>query len=215
MKLWTNGKRHSGDALPLRSRLIHTGMILLLGIALGTFSKYLDNTAVNELPGIFETLDITNFLNRFSFWMAAALGIAVFSRTPVRAAVNVFVFFAGMVASYYLYSYFIAGFFPYSYAMIWIVLTFVSPVLAVPCWYAKGRDTMALILSVLILAVLFDLSFVFGQWYFEPVSILDAAAFVCGLAILWRKPLKESMIMIPAVIILAVILKQFLPFPVG
>ncbi len=38
------------------------------------------------------------------------LCIAVYSNSPIRATVNVFVFFAGMAAGYYLYSKWIAGF---------------------------------------------------------------------------------------------------------
>ena len=64
--------------------------------------------------------------------------ISVFSSTPKRAAVDVFAFFAGMVSAYYMYSEFIAGFFPLHYAMIWAALTAVSPFLAYICWYAKG-----------------------------------------------------------------------------
>lgn len=73
-----------------------------------------------------------------------AVCIAVYSHAPFRAAMNVFLFFVGFVASYYLYCNFVAGFFPRSYAMIWIAYTIASPFLGFLCWYAKGKGWVAL-----------------------------------------------------------------------
>lgn len=115
--------------------------ILLLGIFMGAFSKYLDYRQAN-LPAILHlidsTVDLHNFLGKFAPWIIIAVCIAVYSTTPIRAGINVFTFFVGMVSSYYLYSNFIAGFFPKSYALIWVTFTALSPFLAFLCWYAKG-----------------------------------------------------------------------------
>ena len=108
--------------ISIKKQIIHTIGVLVLGIALGIISKYMDCTASNELPFIVEYLDVRNFLGRFAIWIFLAVCISVFSISPARASVNVFVFFTGMVTSYYLYSKFIAGFFPKSYAMIWVDL---------------------------------------------------------------------------------------------
>ena len=114
----------------LSGQIIRTIMILLLGIALGALSKFLDCTASNALPPILEYLDVRNFLGRFAIWMLLGLCIAVYSLSPIRAAVNVFAFFFGMVAGYYAYSKWIAGFFPQSYVLVWAGFTVVSPLLA-------------------------------------------------------------------------------------
>ena len=95
----------------LSGQIIRTIMILLLGIALGVLSKFLDSTAGNALPPILEYLDVRNFLGRFAIWMLLGLCIAVYSPSPACAAISVFAFFSGMVASYYAYSKWIAGFF--------------------------------------------------------------------------------------------------------
>ena len=62
--------------------LISVG-ILLLGIALGAFSKYLDG---GRLPFILreinDLLDINNFLGGFAPWILLGLCLSVFSRTP-------------------------------------------------------------------------------------------------------------------------------------
>ena len=137
-------------------KIINTIAVLFLGIALGTFSKFLDFRQA-ELPSVLMAidgaLDVHNFLGRFAIWVLIALCISIYSNSAIRASINVFAFFIGMVASYYLYSNYIAGFFPRSYAMIWFGFTAVSPVLSFVCWYARGKSKLALILSALILAV--------------------------------------------------------------
>ena len=84
----------------------------------------------------------------------------IFKRTLVTLP---FVFFAGMVTSYYLYSNFVAGFFPKSYAMIWGLFTLLSPVLAFFCWYAKGKGWIAFIISAGILGFIINSTLSYGM----------------------------------------------------
>ena len=183
---------------PIMRKIINTIAILLFGIAFGVFSKYLDFRQA-ELPCILmaidESLDIHNFLGRFAIWTLIALCISIYSNSAIRASVNVFAFFVGMVASYYLHSNYIAGFFPRSYAMIWFGFTVVSPLLAFACWYAKGKSKLAFILSVLILTVLFNMCFVYGFGYFGTRSVLDVIVFIIGFIVLKRNSLRNSALM--------------------
>ena len=215
MKKFLNDIRVAENAIPLNKQVINTVLILLLGIALGTFSKFLDCTPVNELPFIFEYLDITNLLGRLAIWVMIALCISIYSNSSLRAAINVFVFFVGMVTSYYLYSKYIAGFFPRSYAMIWVVFTAISPILAFICWYAKGKSKLALILSSMILAILFNMTFVFGDSYFEIRSILELITFICGIVVMKRDNIKNTMIMFVLSCGIAFILNLIIPFSFG
>ena len=144
-----------------------------------------------------------------------ALCISIYSNSAIRASINVFVFFVGMVASYYLYSNYIAGFFPRSYAMIWFGFTAVSPLLAFVCWYAKGKSRPAFMLSVLILAVLFNMTFVYGWGYFEARSVLELIVFIIGLTVLRRDTLKSSVLMGTISIVLAFLLDMVIPFHFG
>ena len=215
MKSFLNTIRCEEKPISVSRQVIDTFGILLLGIALGTFSKFLDNTAVNELPFIFGYLDITNFLGRFAIWVLIAVCISIYSNSSIRAAINVFVFFAGMVTSYYLYSKFVAGFFPRSYAMIWFGFIAISPLLAFICWYAKGKSKLSFVLSTMIIAVLFNMTFVYGMIYFEMRSILELIVFICGLVVLKRNTIKGSIIMTAIGIILAIVLNLLVPFQFG
>ena len=121
MKKFLNDIRSAENPISGNRKIINTIAILLLGIALGTFSKFLDFRQA-ELPSVLMAingaLDIGNFLGRFAIWVLIALCISIYSNSAIRASINVFVFFVGMVASYYLNSSYIAGFFTRSYAMI-------------------------------------------------------------------------------------------------
>ena len=199
----------------MSKKILHSIAVLFFGIVLGTVSKFLDTTPSNELPFIIERLDVRNFLGRFAIWILIAVCISIYSNSSIRAAVNVFTFFLGMVTSYYLYSKFIAGFFPRSYAMIWFGLTAISPLLAFVCWYAKGKSRPAFMLSVLILAVLFNMTFVYGWGYFEARSVLELIVFIIGLTVLRRDTLKSSVLMGTISIVLAVLLDMVIPFHFG
>ncbi len=207
--------RITENPISVNRKIINTTAMLLLGIALGTFSKFLDTMPANKLPFIFTYFDVVNFLGRFAIWVLIALCISIYSNSSIRASVNVFVFFVGMVASYYLYSNYIAGFFPKSYAIIWFGFTAISPFLAFVCWYAKGKSKPAFILSILILAVLFNMTFVYGQWYLEARSVLELAVFIIGFIILRRNTLRRSVLMGIISIALAFLLDMVVPFHFG
>ena len=210
MKKFLNDIRSAENPISGNRKIINTIAILLLGIALGTFSKFLDFRQA-ELPSVLMAidgaLDVHNFLGRFAIWVLIALCISIYSNSAIRASVNVFVFFAGMVVSYYLYSNYVAGFFPRSYAMIWVGFTMISPFLAFVCWYAKGKSRPAFVLSVLILAVLSNMTFVYGWGYFKARSVLELIVFIIGLTVLRRDTLKSSVLMGTISIVFAFLLE--------
>ena len=213
-----NDIRNAENPISNNRKLINTIALLFFGIALGTFSKYLDFRQA-ELPSVLMAingvLDIGNFLGRFAIWVLIALCISIYSNSAIRASINVFVFFVGMVASYYLYSNYIAGFFPRSYAIIWFGFTAVSPLLAFVCWYARGKSKLAFILSALILAVLFNMCFVYGFGYFSAWSVLEVIVFIIGFIVLKRDTLRSSAIMGTVSIVLAFLFNIIIPFQFG
>ena len=218
MNLFLNDIRCAENPISGNRKIINTIAAFFLGIALGIFSKFLDFRQA-QLPGVLMAidgaLDIHNFLGRFAIWALIALCISVYSNSAIRASVNVFVFFLGMVTSYYLYSNYVAGFFPRSYAMIWVGFTMISPFLAFVCWYAKGKSRPAFMLSVLILAVLFNMTFVYGWGYFEARSVLELIVFIIGLTVLRSDTLKSSVLMGTISIVLAFLLDMVIPFHFG
>lgn len=200
---------------PEKAWIARSLLILLLGIALGAFSKFLDCTPSNELLRVLEYLDVRNFLGRFAFWVFMGLWIAVSSGSARRAAVDVFLFFLGMVSSYYLYSKYVGGFFPRSYAMVWFGFTAVSPLLALPCWYAGGKGKVSFVLSLALLAAIFQWCFVGWWFHVEPRSLLELLTFLGAIWVLRRPSLKESALMTGLGVILGVVLVLTVPFHFG
>ena len=167
--------------ISVKKEMLYSFLMVIFGVVLGVISKALDETAVNELPELFQYLDLTNFLGRFSIWIFIAFCISAYSNSAKRAALNVFLFFVGMVSSYYIYSALIAGFFPKTYALIWICITILSPLPAFFCWYAKGNGWFAVCISGIIIGVLFSQAVIL----FQGIRITHITEIIVWLASLF------------------------------
>ncbi len=186
--------RTPDKTLKTSKKIINTILIFLLGIVLGIFSKWLDNLSIDNAIWWQHILGIVDLRNVFSYvgiWMFLAITISVFSRTPLRASLNVFLFFVGMTVSYHLYTIMFSGFNPKSYMMIWYGTTAITPILAFICWYAKGNNKISIMISSGILAVMLIESFSIGIWYFYFKSVTDTLLFLGTMTVLYTK-LKNS-----------------------
>lgn len=197
-----------------KSTIISATLIFVTGIVLGIVSKWLDNLALDSTiwwHRLFETLDLGNFFSDFAIWLLIALVIAVFSPTALRAALNVFVFFAGMCIAYHAYTILFSGFNPSSYMMIWYGITLLSPVLAVLCWYAKGTGTVPVIIDIAIIAV-FSLScFEIGLFYISFRGVLFFLTFAGAVAVLYRDP-KHLLISLPVGFLISFLISPIWPY---
>lgn len=176
------------EKLTVSKKILYTVLILIAGIILGLISKILDTTASNSLPSFLEMLDLNNFFSRLAIWLFFGVVISIYSKSPFRAAINVFLFFVGMVASYYIYTVKVAGFFPKSYMMIWVVLTILSPIFAFVCWYAKGKGNIAIVISSIIFTVITSQAFVFGFWYLDISYMLEFIIWIATILVLYQSP---------------------------
>lgn len=192
--------------------VIHTGLIFLSGILLGIFSKWLDSQSMDDAvlwQHIFSVLDLRNVFSDFGVWIFIAVTVSVFSKTPLRASCNVFLFFTGMTVSYHLYTVFFCGFNPVTYMMIWYGITAITPILAYICWYAKGKGKLSVLISCIILSVMVLCSFGIGMWYFDFKSILDTLFFLGTVSVLYVNP-KRSVYTLAAALGLSFVFRIFL-----
>ncbi|MBA9029167.1 MULTISPECIES: hypothetical protein [Bacillaceae] len=174
--------------ISLSRKFLYSTLIFIAGVILGVISKVLDTTPSNYLPYFLEMLDLRNFFSRMGVWIFLAVVISVYSKSPVRSAINVFMFFVGMVGSYYLYTVMIAGFFPKSYMMIWIVMTVISPFTAFVCWYAKGKGIIATSISSIIFMFISRQVFAVGFWYFDIRNNLEMLLWIATIFVLYQSP---------------------------
>lgn len=205
MNRFLNRVRTSNMNISFKNKVINTLLIFLLGIILGVLSKWLDEFRDDDtilwfiLNGI---LDLRNIFSEFGIWLFIAITISVYSKTPLRASLNTFLFFVGMTVSYHLYTIYFCNFNPKRYMMIWYGITLLTPILAFVCWYSKGKNKISLVISSLMLCVMFLSSFNIGIWYFDLKSIIDLIIFIGVIFVLYINP-KNSLLSLIISLVLA------------
>jgi len=210
MKQFLEKIRKPDTACPLRARLILAVGVIVLGFGLGVLQKWLDSLAVNELPLVFQQLDITNYFGRPAVWILLATVIAVYASHPLQASVNTFLFFISMLAGYYLYCHFVLGFLPKAYMLMWLAIACVTPLLAYICWYARGEGAAAVVITAGILGVLFSQAFLLLQG-FRVAYVPEILTWLAALVVLRRKP-KELAAAVGLSLVVAVIWQLLVPY---
>ena len=194
------------------NKIRNSMMIFLFGIALGVFSKWLDNMSLNDSiwwQHILGIIDLGNVLSSLGVWILIAVCISIYSNSPLRASINVFIFFLGMCVSYHIYTIAFVGFNPRNYMLIWYGITLISPFMAFVCWYAKGNGIIAFIVKVAIITVMILCSFAIGMWYFDFTSVINTIFFIITLVVLYHTP-KELIYSLICSIVMAYLIRFFI-----
>lgn len=184
----------------------YTLIVLLIGIVLGIFSKYIESPQLDyDVLNIVNKLGLNNLFSDMGIWILLAVSIAVFSKTPLWASLNVFVFFLGMNVSYHVYTIKFCGFNPSGYMRIWYIITVVTPILAYICWYAKGNGKLSIGICSTILMVMMLFSFSIGWLYFGFLGIVETIMFLVLVGVLYQTPKKSIYSLLCAIILVNVI----------
>jgi hypothetical protein len=96
MKNKLNNIRKPDYSLSLKRKIINTSLIFIFGILLGIFSKWVDNLSIDDSIAwqhFIGSIDLRNILSEMTIWIFIAINLSIFSKTPLRAALNVFSFF--------------------------------------------------------------------------------------------------------------------------
>lgn len=184
MKELLNNIRKPDYSLTLKRKIINSLLIFLFGIILGIISKWIDNLSINDSISwqhFIGSIDLRNILSEITIWIFIAINLSIFSKTPLRASLNVFLFFLGVTISYHLYTIMFSGFNPSNYMKIWYIITIISPILAYISWYSKSKHIISIIISSLIIAILIPICFNIGSWYFELNRVIYLVFFIATI----------------------------------
>lgn len=164
--------RRPQKRIPLNRAVIYSMGIMACGLITGVGVKLMD----------IYTVHLGNIFSQMSVWIFLCSVLAVYSSTPRRAAVNVFLFCAGMLLTYYLTAEGMHS--PYSMTFVygWSVFSLFSPVLAFFTWYAKGKGAVSRLLTAGIVVVLL----VMAVLLFDRIRISDLVFAVLTAAILMK-----------------------------
>ena len=103
MKEFLGKIRTSQKSYSIPKQVLISMGILLFGVFMGGFSKYLDYRQANRpalMHLIDSVVDLHNFLGKFTSRIVISLCIAVCSTTPIRAGINVFAIIMKAVISF-------------------------------------------------------------------------------------------------------------------
>lgn len=124
-------------------RLLNPAVMFLVGLFLGTVSRFLD----------IYTENLGNIFSQMAIWILMGTLISIYSRKPKQAAWNVLLFCAGMLLTYYAVAVLTSG--VYSKVMIagWSLFGLFSPVLGYVAWFAKEKGVFPKLIGIGIVAV--------------------------------------------------------------
>lgn len=164
--------RRPQKRIPLNRAVIYSMGIMACGLITGVGVKLMD----------IYTVHLGNIFSQMSVWIFICSALAVYSSTPRRAAVNVFLFCAGMLLTYYLTAEGMHS--PYSMTFVygWSVFSLFSPVLAFFTWHAKGKGAVSRLLTAGIVVVLLVLAVLL----FDRIRISDLVFAALTAAILMK-----------------------------
>ncbi|MEN8698489.1 hypothetical protein [Bacillus infantis] len=183
---------------------------LVFGILLGAIAKYLDTVSVDGRWGNYILSYSGDIFTRLGIWVLIGTILAAYSKTLLRAAVNTFLFFIGMLISYYVYSAYLFGFFPTSYFLIWGSIAIASPFLAIIVWKAKNDPRLAFVLPALPMGLLLSLTLGIGLFYVY-VSYIEELMMYIVLCIIFYKKGKQMVISVILSFLVAIIFGLYSP----
>ena len=187
-------KSHPQKSTP--KKLAFTFLALLAGFGLGILTELFSGMSARVLPQWLESVNIRNFFATLMPWALGTLIISLFSRTPIRAAINVFTFSCGLILGCCVYLGVFVHILPdWSHLSYIVILTAISPLIAAVCWYGRGVGTVAGFVAAFILAYWFLQAFHFtptfqGFGVNFTYGVLPLIFLAAAIGMLWRKPLQ-------------------------
>ena len=172
---------------------IFTFLITIAGSITGIFIKLIEIYPYEITDSALFGNILVNLGDIFSeipVWIFICTVIAVYSSSSVRAGINVFCFCVGMLVTYYITAELINASYSLMFAYGWGIFALFTPIFAFVTWYAKGKGTAALCISVLIILLMFAVTIICGMRLHDIIiDLLTAAVLFIKKKSLYRSDL--------------------------
>lgn len=127
----------------MERKMLKPSSMLLLGLLLGTISRIFDI--------YFETLGA--IFSQMAIWILIGTLIAIYSKTKVKAMLNIFPFCIGMLITYYVTAAITDGVYSSTFIIGWTMFAACSPIMAFFAWMTKEKGLFPKAISVGIVMV--------------------------------------------------------------
>ncbi len=158
MKL-QNKLQDSNKNISFTKTLFYTGIITCTGLLSGIAIKFLD----------IYTTNLGNIFSQMSVWIFLCTILAIYSSTPKRAAINVFLFCFGMVSTYYLTAKLTKSVYSSLFLYGWMIFNLFTPFMAFGTWYTLEKGIVSKLIILCIILILFVTAYVL----FDKIRISD------------------------------------------
>ena len=156
--------------IPLKDQIKNTILLVITGLVTGVVIKMLD----------LNSRDIGELFSEVSVWVFICCAIAGYSQSPIRAAINVFLFSISMLITYYLYSELANIYYSLRFVYGWSIFSLFTPIFAYFTWYCKGKGKIPIIFKTII--VLFMIAVAIKM--FDSIKVRDIVLIFLTLYVL-------------------------------
>jgi len=192
----------------MKKKVMQIILFFILGIFSGFMAKYLDTVPANGMIGNLVNV-IGNIFSEIGIWIFIATIIAAWSRTPMAGAIHVFVYFVGMLISYYIYSMKLFNFFPMYYFIGWGLVAIASLPFSYIVWFSRKEGWVASLSAALPIGILVSEGYSF-LYTFSPYSGFNLFAAIIPFFILPKNKSQYIKVFIFAMLISVLLSKSYL-----
>ena len=147
--------------------------MLILGLAAGAISKLADIYCYEQFLGS----SLSDMTSEFGIWILIGVVISLFSRSRPYAMINIFLFCAGMLASYYTTAEITHSVYGWTFIKGWSVFTVCTPVMAYLVTLTKDNGIFPFVIKIGIFIVYIILGTAGGFPKTHDVVILPALVY--------------------------------------
>ena len=155
----------------VQNAVLHPASMAIIGLFTGFLVKLMDVYCYAQHFGV----SLSDIFSQGGVWVVIGIAISLYSRSTKFAMVNIFLFCAGMLATYYLTAQFTNSVYGWSFIKGWAVFACLSPLMAYLARLTMRPGPLALVLKLGVFAGYLGLNLLLGyflHYYHLPFLLI-------------------------------------------